>query len=606
MAYLHSLGIVHRDLKPENIFLTSSAVVRIGDFGISSSGQNLVTESTLSAIGGTLEYMAPEVYAHVVNQSTSGCDATPAVDIYAFAIIFWECLAENGSSVSDLPQLLRVRRRANNSQTRVSLSDIRHLWTWPSLDSIPATCPSKCRALLQQCWCFEPAQRLSFAKIQVLLHSTLVAAGSLGEESANVPPRAGNDQQRFQSRAHLSHTTDSRLPFSNDVYSTFDQPLLEPRSVNRTDKNASSFEMATSPDIGHRGPLKCLARVWASCGLHFRSEAAEANYLKFRMRGAYGMAMKVSYTTMALFLGSVLAVNVTRWDAAASSATAQLCAACLMWAWAAAAAWNRRWRGCAARLLWPVTWVWAACTVWAAVDPPTAVDMSFNNFTVTSDYTVAVAPFNASFVNGTYTSDLAIPAADICAGRVTEPLHGTEVVTACSTMAFQEEMGAFLYVSEQGMFFFNMLTVPGSLMALGLPLREYVVTLTMLVVAVTVRLFYLFMGTVAQNGFVAGASDSAVVRVGTWGAALLSVDTIVVVACCFASVLSHERSQRSLFVLYCGLQSERIVLERNASTRRYRAAITQNRNLFVRSHNPMETTRNTTVRQHVTKAVTFG
>lgn len=39
LAHIHGLNIVHRDLKPENVFIDAASNVRIGDFGLATSGQ---------------------------------------------------------------------------------------------------------------------------------------------------------------------------------------------------------------------------------------------------------------------------------------------------------------------------------------------------------------------------------------------------------------------------------------------------------------------------------------------------------------------------------------------------------------------------------------
>ena len=62
---LHQEGIIHLDLKPENIFIQKNdtqLIAKIGDFGLSrllNSGE-IANTSTMSAITGTPDYIAPE------------------------------------------------------------------------------------------------------------------------------------------------------------------------------------------------------------------------------------------------------------------------------------------------------------------------------------------------------------------------------------------------------------------------------------------------------------------------------------------------------------------------------------------------------------------
>ncbi|XP_076059668.1 serine/threonine-protein kinase Chk1-like [Oratosquilla oratoria] len=59
VKYLHSLHITHRDLKPANLLVSSSDVVKIGDFGLACE---FVEGQYLSRKCGTTGYMAPEVF----------------------------------------------------------------------------------------------------------------------------------------------------------------------------------------------------------------------------------------------------------------------------------------------------------------------------------------------------------------------------------------------------------------------------------------------------------------------------------------------------------------------------------------------------------------
>jgi translation initiation factor 2-alpha kinase 4 len=94
MAHIHGLNVVHRDLKPENIFIDAASNVKIGDFGLATSGQYTMVDKTSSASThmsgdmtrsiGTAFYVAPEV------RSAVGGTYTSKVDMYSLGIIFFE------------------------------------------------------------------------------------------------------------------------------------------------------------------------------------------------------------------------------------------------------------------------------------------------------------------------------------------------------------------------------------------------------------------------------------------------------------------------------------------------------------------------------------
>jgi serine/threonine-protein kinase len=90
LGYTHSKNVLHRDLKPENIMLTGQDdgfdLVRLIDFGIARVEVAKLAPVTEVPRGiGTVRYMAPE-------QFEGKLDQTPALDIYAFAIIVYEML----------------------------------------------------------------------------------------------------------------------------------------------------------------------------------------------------------------------------------------------------------------------------------------------------------------------------------------------------------------------------------------------------------------------------------------------------------------------------------------------------------------------------------
>lgn len=75
---LHAAGIVHRDLKLDNFKESGSGVVKLFDFGISSSDGGYKTKQNK----GTLIYAAPELYV-------PGATITPEMDVYALGVCAW-------------------------------------------------------------------------------------------------------------------------------------------------------------------------------------------------------------------------------------------------------------------------------------------------------------------------------------------------------------------------------------------------------------------------------------------------------------------------------------------------------------------------------------
>ncbi|RKF80051.1 eIF-2-alpha kinase GCN2 [Golovinomyces cichoracearum] len=93
LNHIHGMNIVHRDLKPENIFIDAAYNVKIGDFGLATSSQYIITDkipdiqlhnADMTRDIGTAFYVAPEV------KSSAGGIYTSKVDMYSLGIIFFE------------------------------------------------------------------------------------------------------------------------------------------------------------------------------------------------------------------------------------------------------------------------------------------------------------------------------------------------------------------------------------------------------------------------------------------------------------------------------------------------------------------------------------
>ncbi|MGW4801844.1 serine/threonine-protein kinase, partial [Nonomuraea sp. NPDC004297] len=78
LAEAHRHGVVHRDFKPENVMITQDGDSKLVDFGVAAH----VGET--AELSGTPSYMAPEQW--------DDAPAGPSTDVYAAALVFYECL----------------------------------------------------------------------------------------------------------------------------------------------------------------------------------------------------------------------------------------------------------------------------------------------------------------------------------------------------------------------------------------------------------------------------------------------------------------------------------------------------------------------------------
>lgn len=87
LEYLHSKGILHRDLKADNILVEKTGVCKISDFGISKRTDDINEQNVLTAMQGTVFWMAPEV----VNTGKRGYNSK--VDIWSVGCVVLEMWA---------------------------------------------------------------------------------------------------------------------------------------------------------------------------------------------------------------------------------------------------------------------------------------------------------------------------------------------------------------------------------------------------------------------------------------------------------------------------------------------------------------------------------
>ena len=108
LAEAHALGVLHRDLKPANIMIDGRGTVRITDFGLAITAEDVRSED---AWAGTPAWMAPEQLA--------GEKATRQSDIYALGLVLYELFtgkdAFPGENLEEI-----VRQRQKGAPARIS------------------------------------------------------------------------------------------------------------------------------------------------------------------------------------------------------------------------------------------------------------------------------------------------------------------------------------------------------------------------------------------------------------------------------------------------------------------------------------------------------
>lgn len=83
LGYLHRRGILHRDLKPGNVMITADGVVKVLDFGLALD----TLRDQSSGTGGTLHYMAPELFMEK--------PASIGSDLWSLGVMLCEMLADH-------------------------------------------------------------------------------------------------------------------------------------------------------------------------------------------------------------------------------------------------------------------------------------------------------------------------------------------------------------------------------------------------------------------------------------------------------------------------------------------------------------------------------
>lgn len=201
LRYLHSSipVIVHGDISPQNVMLTASFSPKLTDFGLSR-----VLSGTVSGLGGTLAYRAPETF--------QASPPSPSADVFSFGRLAYFVVCRKtplaGTAKEDL----------------LKLYECKHV---PPLhwSEEPSFNEEMCKELIQNCCCYDPLSRVSMSTCQVQISRWCdKSAGIHAKENTSEPPTASfcSDAsttetswivtlQSFRQRQHMIACSKERL-----------------------------------------------------------------------------------------------------------------------------------------------------------------------------------------------------------------------------------------------------------------------------------------------------------------------------------------------------------------------------------------------------------
>jgi len=154
----HERRIIHRDLKPDNLFVLSpnseSEFIKVLDFGIARdiANEDVTRLTRTGLINGTPFYMAPEIVV--------GKPPSPAADVYALGVIFFELISGSLPYPGDTPAQVLM---AHCNQPIPTLPIKAGVQGWAA-----------CQTLLEYLLAKDPKHRISNA-VQLTAHFEAIA-----------------------------------------------------------------------------------------------------------------------------------------------------------------------------------------------------------------------------------------------------------------------------------------------------------------------------------------------------------------------------------------------------------------------------------------------
>ncbi len=155
LDHAHDRGVLHRDIKPSNVLVTGDGMPMLLDFNLAREPLSTLddAQATPAALGGTLDYMAPEHLEALADGCSERVDGR--ADIYGLGILLFEALSgarpfsspRNAASAADLLSRAAAERRREVPRIRA---------THPEA-------PAAFEAVVRRCLAPEPIDRYASA-----------------------------------------------------------------------------------------------------------------------------------------------------------------------------------------------------------------------------------------------------------------------------------------------------------------------------------------------------------------------------------------------------------------------------------------------------------
>ena len=562
--------------------------------------------------------MAPETYLLFLRREDAVCEASPAVDIYAFGVILWElCIDWTGAGIVDVADLMSALAQYAPGVERIvrSRSELASLWEWPDLTAIPASCSPMLRALIERCWTFDDHSRLSFDDMVTGTWFAGVEDGRMLQRETKVQMKSSVVASTEGCVLELTRVDGIDDPGVGDGHNNVatgsvdrrNQPpplpsgVSAPNSISSGDIGIAALSSVIPADMLRRTAehksINCVNKLWHRCGLHFQSAAEEEGFGVYKRNTGVFTSLRWAYFSFAVISIIVLVADMaaTGWS---TSIAVRACPGAFrvvlfasMWLLSFPSCTNitRRADTIVASLTLLYLLTLCACNVYVTQYAPEYQPQFFNFTLLDSDMefglgNVVFHDWQTQIDYGDHTEGLCLAkwavtnASGVCAGNVTSSfqngddqhlcyMHNQTVIVDSAYLSFQFNMGRIQYAMSYGLFFLESLTIPVVLMTVGLPLRLYGPLLSLPFATVLGLLAVAFTGAV-DNGY----SVKGVFRL-----CCVLMAAVVLYTSCIVGSFRQERSRRSLFVLHVALQTELDTLSQDVEFRKYREVMRKNR-----------------------------